>query len=228
MERKLNQFILTQFDFLLRIIVAGICGFIIGYERKSRMKEAGVRTHMIVAVGAALLMIVSKYGFADVLGTPGCELDPSRIAAQIVSGIGFLGAGMIFVRGQAINGLTTAAGVWTTAAVGMAIGAKLYIIGIAATLIVLLIQIVLHKNLKWLHIPTTEQITIQFIQDDETLAYIQKSFAEAGVEVINLRAEKLNDGLFEVELYVKLPAQFDSAKIIGLFQKNSKIKSIEC
>lgn len=224
----MNDFILTQLDFLLRIIVAGVCGFIIGYERKSRMKEAGVRTHMIVAVGAALLMIVSKYGFADVLSTPGVGLDPSRIAAQIVSGIGFLGAGMIFVRGQAINGLTTAAGVWTTAAVGMAIGAKLYIIGISATLLVLLIQIVLHKNFKWLHIPTTEQITIQFVQDDETLAYIQKSLAEAGIKIMNFRAEKLNDELFEIELYVKLPAQYDPAEIISLFQKNSKIKSIEC
>lgn len=224
----MNDFILTQLDFLLRIIVAGVCGFIIGYERKSRMKEAGVRTHMIVAVGAALLMIVSKYGFADVLSTPGVGLDPSRIAAQIVSGIGFLGAGMIFVRGQAINGLTTAAGVWTTAAVGMAIGAKLYVIGISATFLVLLIQVVLHKNFKWLHIPTTEQITIQFVRDDETLAYIQKSLAEAEIKIINLRAEKLNDELFEIELYVKLPAQYDRAEIISLFQKNSKIKSIEC
>ncbi|WP_186786893.1 MgtC/SapB family protein, partial [Oenococcus oeni] len=128
-----DTYLITQIGLLLRLIVAGVCGFAIGYERKSRLKEAGVRTHMIVALGAALIMIVSKYGFVDVVQLKGYVLDPSRIAAQIVSGIGFLGAGMIFVRKQAINGLTTAAGVWTTAGVGMAIGAKLYFIGVSAT-----------------------------------------------------------------------------------------------
>ena len=88
----------TQMEFLVRILLAGICGGIIGYERKSRNKEAGIRTHLIVASGAALIMIVSKYGFTDILGDKGIALDPSRIAAQIVTGVGFLGAGMIFKR----------------------------------------------------------------------------------------------------------------------------------
>ncbi|MCC2844199.1 MgtC/SapB family protein [[Clostridium] innocuum] len=88
----------TQMEFLVRILLAGICGGIIGYERKSRNKEAGIRTHLIVASGAALIMIVSKYGFSDILGDKGIALDPSRIAAQIVTGVGFLGAGMIFIH----------------------------------------------------------------------------------------------------------------------------------
>lgn len=102
----------TQMEFLVRILLAGICGGIIGYERKSRNKEAGIRTHLIVASGAALIMIVSKYGFTDILGDKGIALDPSRIAAQIVTGVGFLGAGMIFMRKNTISGLTTAAGIW--------------------------------------------------------------------------------------------------------------------
>lgn len=225
--RFVNEYVLTQLELLLRLAVAGICGFLIGYERKNRMKEAGVRTHMIVAVGAALMMIVSKYGFSDVLGVQGVALDPSRIAAQIVSGIGFLGAGMIFVRGQAINGLTTAAGVWATAGVGMAIGAKQYMIGIAATLLVLLIQIVLHKNLKWLHMPSSEQITIVLQQESDGLAYIQKCFQKENIDIVNLKAERLDNGLMEVELYVRLPQKYDVAKLMDLFRDQSMIKSIE-
>lgn len=92
----MQAFLWQQGEFLLRILLAGVCGAMIGYERKSRNKEAGIRTHMIVAMGAALIMIVSKYGFGDLLGKEGVALDPSRIAAQIVTGVGFLGAGMIF------------------------------------------------------------------------------------------------------------------------------------
>ena len=117
-----------QAELVIRLVVAALCGFAIGYERKNRFKNAGIRTHMIVALGAALIMIVSKYGFFDILDLKNMALDPSRVAAQIVSGVSFLGAGAILVRHNNVNGLTTAAGVWTTAAVGMAIGAKLYLI----------------------------------------------------------------------------------------------------
>jgi putative Mg2+ transporter-C (MgtC) family protein len=105
---------------------------LIGLEREWRQKSAGLRTHTLVGTGAALIVIVSKYGFSDVLG-PHVILDPSRVAAQIVSGIGFIGGGLIFVRGDAVRGLTTAAIVWMTAAVGMACGAGLPILALAAT-----------------------------------------------------------------------------------------------
>ena len=118
--------VFTELEFFFRILIAGICGGLIGYERNNRLKEAGIRTHLIVALAAALIMVVSKYGFSDVTTLKGVALDPSRIAAQIVTGVGFLGAGMIFVRNQTISGLTTAAGVWATAGIGMTIGAGLY------------------------------------------------------------------------------------------------------
>ncbi|HET7173456.1 MAG TPA: MgtC/SapB family protein, partial [Nocardioidaceae bacterium] len=105
---------------------------LIGLERELRQKNAGLRTHTIVGVAAALIVMVSKYGFTDVLG-PNVNLDPSRVAAQIVSGIGFIGGGLIFVRRDAVRGLTTAAVVWLTAAVGMAAGAGLPILALVVT-----------------------------------------------------------------------------------------------
>jgi putative Mg2+ transporter-C (MgtC) family protein len=105
---------------------------LIGLEREWRQKSAGLRTHTLVGVGAALFLIISKYGFSDVLG-PRVMLDPSRVAAQIVTGIGFIGGGLIFVRGDAVRGLTTAAIVWVTAAIGMACGAGLAILALVVT-----------------------------------------------------------------------------------------------
>lgn len=125
-------------DFALRLFVAGAMGILIGLEREYRAKEAGYRTHFLVALGSALMMIVSQYGFMDVLKTDLVRVDPSRIAAQVVSGIGFIGAGTIILQKQIVRGLTTAAGIWATSGIGLAVGAGMYAIGIAATLLVLL------------------------------------------------------------------------------------------
>jgi putative Mg2+ transporter-C (MgtC) family protein len=220
-------FVLTQLELLLRLVVAGVCGCLIGFERKNRLKEAGIRTHMIVAVGAALIMIISKYGFADVLLGNNVGLDPSRIAAQIVTGIGFLGAGMIFLRKQAISGLTTAAGIWATAGIGMAIGAQLYIIGIAATVFVFFVQVVLFKHYGWFHVPVTEQLDIVFSESADAIVYIQEKFAESSIEIINLKAERLEDGYLEVELHVKLPKNYDASELMSLFKDNPHVRSIE-
>ena len=125
-------------DFALRLFVAGAMGVLIGLEREYRAKEAGYRTHFLVALGSALMMIVSQYGFTAVLKTDLIRVDPSRIAAQVVSGIGFIGAGTIILQKQIVRGLTTAAGIWATSGIGLAVGAGMYAIGIAATLLVLL------------------------------------------------------------------------------------------
>ena len=95
--------VLNQVELVVRLLVAAFCGFAIGYERKNRFKNAGIRTHMIVALGSALIMIVSKYGFFDILNLKNMALDPSRVAAQIVSGVSFLGAGAILVRHNNVN-----------------------------------------------------------------------------------------------------------------------------
>lgn len=124
-------------EFTLRLLIAGVLGAIIGLDREYRAKEAGFRTHFLVSLGSALFMIVSQYGFAGVLGEPGVALDPSRVAAQIVSGIGFLGAGTIIFQKQFVRGLTTAAGLWATAGIGMAVGGGMYLLGVSATVLTL-------------------------------------------------------------------------------------------
>lgn len=137
---------LAELQYIIRLVIAAVCGALIGYERKNRSKVAGVRTHCVVACASALMMILSKYAYQDVIDMYGefMKVDPSRIASGVVSGVGFLGAGMIFIQKQTVTGLTTAAGIWATSGIGMAIGAGMYLIGGAATLIILLIQVILH------------------------------------------------------------------------------------
>lgn len=129
-------------EFMLRLAVAGLLGAAIGFEREYRAKEAGTRTHFLVAVGSCLIMIVSQWGFQDILKMPlqgvDVRLDVSRVAAQIVSGIGFIGAGTIMMQKQVVHGLTTAAGLWAVAGIGMAIGGGLYVLGVAATVFALI------------------------------------------------------------------------------------------
>ena len=147
-----SQFSLLQnMDFFIRILTASLCGACIGFERSQRYKEAGIRTHIIVCCAAALLMIVSKYGFADLTSLEGAAYngtrgaDPARIAAQVVSGISFLGAGVIFKHGSSVRGLTTAAGLWATAGIGLSIGAGMYTTGIFTTMLVGVFQVLMHK-----------------------------------------------------------------------------------
>lgn len=126
-------------EFILRIFVAALLGGAIGLEREYRSKEAGFRTHFLVALGSALFMVVSAYGFEGALGTPEHRWDVSRVAAQVVSGIGFIGAGTIIFRKSenVVSGLTTAAGLWVTAAIGLTCGGGMYILATAATFLVL-------------------------------------------------------------------------------------------
>ncbi|KRL04460.1 MgtC/SapB family protein [Liquorilactobacillus oeni] len=135
----------NQIEWCLRLVLATICGGIIGYERRSKMKAAGVRTHILVTMGSALIMIVSKYAFFDIAQKNGMSLDPSRISAQVVSGIGFIGAGAILTKHKIIDGLTTATGLWVAAGIGLALGSGMYTIAIAATACVLLTQVVISR-----------------------------------------------------------------------------------
>ncbi|WP_213304812.1 MgtC/SapB family protein [Paraburkholderia sacchari] len=128
---------LGNWELISRLVLAAAPGSVIGFERERLSWAAGLRTHMLVCVGSALIMIVSAFGFADALGGEHVVLDPSRMAAQVVSGIGFLGAGSILLRGEIVRGLTTAASLWSVAAIGLAVGGGLYTAAIAATIIIL-------------------------------------------------------------------------------------------
>lgn len=127
-----------EWNLVLRLLVAGMLGAIIGLDREYRAKEAGFRTHFLVSLGSALFMIISQYGFAEMARENGANYDGARVAAQIVSGIGFLGAGTIIFHKQFIRGFTTAAGMWATAGIGMAVGGGMYFIGVASTILVLI------------------------------------------------------------------------------------------
>lgn len=127
-------------EMLLRIMLAAFCGIAIGYERMNHYKAAGVKTHMIVGLSASLMMVVSKYGFFD---SP--SFDAARVAAQVVSGVGFLGAGIIFKKNQSVQGLTTAAGIWGTAGVGLALGSGLYAIGVFGTVLYILLRVIVQN-----------------------------------------------------------------------------------
>ena len=212
----MNQFLWTQVELLCRIIIAGICGGIIGYERKNRNKEAGIRTHMIVALGASLIMIVSKYGFADILGEQGIALDPSRIAAQIVTGVGFLGAGMIFMRKNTISGLTTAAGIWATSAIGMSIGSGLYLLGIVTTVLIVVIQIILHGRL----LKETYKDEISFLLKKD-----KNAVQSMHIEILNIEIKKHNE-FYMVEMVVSLPENYHATEMLKLFQHCDYIEEV--
>jgi putative Mg2+ transporter-C (MgtC) family protein len=128
---------LSNWDVLGRLLAAAAFGSLIGFERERLLWAAGIRTHMVVCVGACLIMIVSAFGFGDSLTSKNVVLDPSRVAAQVVSGIGFLGAGAILARGEIIKGLTTAASIWTVAAIGLAVGGGLYFAAGVSTVVIL-------------------------------------------------------------------------------------------
>lgn len=132
-----------EYELFIRLIFACFCGAIIGLERSIRRKDAGIKTHIILALGAALFMIVSQYGFGDLELSPEYRADASRIASNIVTGVSFLCAGVIFVRGASVKGLTTATGIWATAGIGIAAGAGMYDMTLFATVLLMIIQLVL-------------------------------------------------------------------------------------
>lgn len=128
-------------ELITRLLLAALLGSLIGLERERLHWVAGLRTHMLVCVGSTLFMIVSAYGFAGVLGQANVTLDPSRVAAQVVSGIGFLGAGTILLRQEIVRGLTTAASLWAVAAIGLAVGGGLYLAAVSTTVLILAILV---------------------------------------------------------------------------------------
>lgn len=164
--------------FIVRMLVSIVCGFAIGLERKSRSKEAGIRTHAIVCLASCLFMILSKYLtaplFSDISGNS-FDGDATRIAAQVVTGIGFLGAGIIMYRRDVMHGLTTAAGVWATSAIGMAIGGGFIVTGVCATAIILLLQLIFHLPIKAFTTRHIALIKMQiWVENDDVLNQILK------------------------------------------------------
>lgn len=202
------QSLIIQSEWVLRIIVAILCGCMIGYERTSRSKGAGLRTHAILALGSSLIMIVSKYGFFDMnIG------DGSRIAAQVVSGIGFLGAGVIFVKHGTVSGLTTAAGMWVTSGIGLCIGSGLYIIGICSTLFVVGLQTLFHKGFIVKRFQSSLNIHLEIRYRDNIFIEIRDILYDYKAEIHDIKVERFKD-IMIVEMEVVVPKEFDYNQLL--------------
>lgn len=207
--------ILQELRIVLDVLIAAALGFLIGLERKLRSKEAGVRTHTILSIGAALMTVISKYGF-------GADADTSRVAAQIVSGVGFLGAGMIVYKQHEVHGLTTAAGVWATAGVGMACGARLYVIALGATALLILLQFFLHAKI--FRNKKTYSIKIQFLQTGDENKQIKEIFGTDRFNHLVLTRE--NDRVV-YNATLNTEKEFSSMQLNEIMASNPFICSIE-
>lgn len=212
-------------ELLLRLVISVAAGMIIGYERKNRSKEAGIRTHVIVCIGSCLIMIVSKYGFIDVLGTIYPSVDPTRIAAQIVSGVGFLGAGMILVRKQTISGLTTAAGIWATSGVGMAIGGGMYTLGLVCALLIVAIQIVFHLKITHPAAAGIHNIKV-ILKNKNSVPLIKAELDKYSIQVISFKVDKESNEIVTVEIDSIFPSGFNSMNLMQLVEQHDSIISI--
>ncbi len=220
--------IALELECFVRILMASLCGCMIGYERTRRLKEAGVRTHCVVACGAALMMVVSKYGFADIIqngvylyGSDG--VDASRIASQVVTGVGFLGAGVIFRTGTSVKGLTTAAGIWATSAVGLAFGAGLYFIGWLTTIFIVAIQFLMHK----LHIGadayTNQDITLQFHDCPQVKEQLFSMLQERGALIYGCSTKRLDSGDMSYHLCIRIRRPIQAAEFQAMMDSYPQI-----
>lgn len=206
-------------EFILRLFIAGILGSIIGLDREYRAKEAGYRTHFLVSLGSALIMIVSQHGFSEILDTPNVNLDPSRIASQVVTGIGFIGAGTIILHKQIVRGLTTAAGIWATSGIGLAIGAGMYELGISATILTLIGLEVLSFLFKSIGMKSS---IVEFsTENKETLNRITKLFHSKNFLIVSLQMKENRTGesiVYHATMVIKLKKSNDEAILLTLLQ----------
>lgn len=232
-----SQFSLMQYlDFGLRILLAGLCGGFIGYERSRRYKEAGVRTHIIVCFASALIMLVSKYGFLDIteniagLNITGGTADSARIAAQVISGISFLGTGVIiFKNGNTIRGLTTAAGLWATAGIGLAFGAGMYYIGLFSTVLFLILQLVMHKFLFGADLfSKTQTLNFTFAKADGLNERLTDYLTERKFQILEREVLYDNENHVSYNLRIRSNKILDLEDMMAYLSEFTEIESAGC
>ena len=211
----------VQVEYLVRIFVAACLGLLIGSERKNRNKSAGIRTHVIVALGAALIMVVSKYGFMDVE-----KADAARVAAQVVSGIGFLGAGVIFVRNNLVNGLTTAAGIWATAGVGLALGSGMYVVGISSALLVLFIQFVMHRIAYFADVASGGLIRMTLVKREGIVQSMEDYLQREKLSVISVKINKTKKDEVKLEFDVVFPPGYKKTKLLARLVERDDVLAV--
>jgi putative Mg2+ transporter-C (MgtC) family protein len=215
-----------QLDIALRLLLSAVLGATIGLEREMHAHPAGMRTHLLVSLGAAMFTVVSIYGFLEVAGPgqPGV-VDPTRIAAQIVSGIGFLGAGAILKYGASIRGLTTAGSLWATAAIGMAAGAGQLVVAVGGMAIVLFSLWPLNWIVGRLRIRGDETIRLRLrLRGLAGLGAVTSELSKMQVEIAEVRTARVAEDRYDVELDVRPPAGTPAE---GLIEHITSIADVE-
>ena len=189
-------------NFILRLFIAGLLGGLIGIEREYRAKEAGIRTHFIVALGSALFMIISEYAFSG-------NYDHSRVAAQVVSGIGFIGAGVIIFQKNAVRGITTAAGLWVAAAIGLSCGAEMYLVAAGASMMTIICLETMHfVNIKY----GTKVLSVSVSPvDNEGAVKVIETLKSAGIKI---EAFSVTDGKVNLRIQSTQGTSLDKAKTV--------------
>ena len=229
LSQYLPESTLTLFDnleFFIRLLLSAALGALVGLERSKRQKEAGVRTHCIIACTSALFMILSKYAFMDLVDISGIRgADPARIAAQVVSGISFLGAGVIFKNGNSIRGLTTAAGMWGTAAVGMAIGAGMYWVGLIEAAILVTIQIILHRFPVGADALTTQEILVEMADTQEMRDKFDELLARHRGQVTESSLTR-EEGYLRMEITAKFEPPITHDEALAFMKENDGVRRI--
>ena len=203
-------------EFLFRIVLSGICGAVIGLERTKRQKEAGTRTHCIIACTAATFMILSKYAFFDSIPGNARGADASRIASQVVSGISFLGAGVIFKHGLSVRGLTTAAGIWATSAVGMAVGAGIVLV---------VIQVTLHRHPLGNDVKAIQEIMVCMNNSEEKYQLLHEFLEEHAAQIAESDMERKGD-MLKIKMVVRVDIPITYEEALGFMNSNDGIYQI--
>ncbi len=228
MQNIISFFTSFEWEYILRIIIACVCGAFVGFERSRRFKDAGIRTHVVVALGSALIMIVSKYGFQDIPALEMMKVDASRVASNIVTGVGFLGAGVIFFKGDSIKGLTTAAGIWTTAGIGMALGSGMYFIGITAALIMVLTQYFLHRFMKSVDSYTSSTLSVTLENKPGAVIDFRNQLEKNNLTIQTCKIKKIKEeNVISLKLVVRIPYDLEFDQIIKTVEDSSEIISCE-
>lgn len=217
--------------YLFRIVLSIIAGAVIGYEREHRVKVAGLRTHMLISMASALMMIISKYAFFDVLidsVIPGIGLDVSRVAAGIIAGMGIFSGGIVFIgkRGN-VSGLTTAAGIWATIGIGMVIGAGMYAVGIGSVILVELVQFAFHRNLSIYKHAILSNVTFELNDPDKDYESLVERLKPYGVKMYSLKWEKIKENKASLKCSIRFEKGCSRDEIVGILNGIKEVTSFE-
>ncbi|NQX64465.1 MgtC/SapB family protein [Paenibacillus qinlingensis] len=223
-----NPWVIDQLHITIRLVLALFLGGLIGFEREVSSHAAGLRTHILVCVGSALVMLLSMYGFSAFVNEVNVRIDPSRLAAQVISGIGFLGAGTIMFNGRSITGLTTAASLWVVAGIGLAIGAGFYYPAVLVCFMVLISLFILNKvEHKYFNGKKVRVLKIQAIDQPGTLGLITTILGKRKIDIKQIKLEESKDDSKDNHVQITFHVTIPKPSVIGLvLEETNQIQGV--